>query len=101
MSEINQDTAATPLSSIKLPSAEALKRLAISETGFVFDPTTGHSFSINETGMLILQQLQQHKTLEETIQLLDQTYQAERTQFERDLIEFIGQLRKQIQENMF
>jgi PqqD family protein of HPr-rel-A system len=33
---------------------EELKALALSETGFVFDPRTGHSYSLNPTGLAIL-----------------------------------------------
>ena len=31
-----------------------LKALALSETGFVFDPRTGHSYSLNPTGLAVL-----------------------------------------------
>ena len=41
-------------SSAILPSAHALRRLAISESGFVFDPFSGHHFTVNETGREIL-----------------------------------------------
>jgi len=85
-------------SSIQLPSLQALKRLAISETGFIFDPSTGHSFSVNETGLIILQDLQQHKSLDEILESLLTEYQIGQAQLERDLIEFVGLLRKQVQD---
>jgi hypothetical protein len=31
-----------------------LKALALSDTGFVFDPRTGHSYSLNPTGLAVL-----------------------------------------------
>ena len=31
-----------------------LRVLAVSETGFVFDPRTGHSYSLNPTGIAVL-----------------------------------------------
>ena len=31
-----------------------LRALALSETGFIFDPRTGHSYSANSTGLAIL-----------------------------------------------
>ena len=37
--------------SAALPSVQALRRLAISESGFVFDPMSGHHFTVNETGL--------------------------------------------------
>lgn len=97
MSEDKQTNSA--LQSIKLPHADSLKRLAISETGFVFDPETGHSFSVNETGMLVLQQLQQQKNLSQIFKTIEKNYVAEKMQIEKDLIEFVSLLRKQIQES--
>ena len=34
-----------------------LKQLAINESGFVFDPVTGHTFTLNDTGLAVLQRL--------------------------------------------
>ncbi len=31
-----------------------IKQLAVSDTGFVFDPQTGQSFTVNRTGRLVL-----------------------------------------------
>ena len=42
-----------------------LERLAISPSGFAFDPESGQSFSINPTGMLALTQLRKRRSLEE------------------------------------
>jgi len=36
-----------------------LALLAISDTGFVFDPRTGHSYTVNATGLAILRSLKQ------------------------------------------
>lgn len=36
-----------------------LHELAISDTGFVFDPTTGHTFSVNPTGLVVLRALKE------------------------------------------
>lgn len=47
-----------------------LKSLAMSGSGFVFDPRTGHSFTTNPSGLLILKGLQQGKTLEEIVAAL-------------------------------
>ena len=42
-----------------LPSASSIRRLAISESGFVFDPCSGRSFTVNDTGMEVLKALQE------------------------------------------
>ncbi len=44
-------------SKLKLGSGtkcERLHQLAISDTGFIFDPQTGQSFTINGTGLFVL-----------------------------------------------
>ena len=43
-------------------STSHLPMLAISETGFVFDPRTGHSYSVNPTGLALLRSLKQGQT---------------------------------------
>ncbi len=35
----------------------SLRDLAISDTGFVFDPYTGHTFTVNATGLVLLKEL--------------------------------------------
>ena len=42
---------------MKQDLAARLKDIAISQSGFVFDPTTGVTFSVNATGQLILLKL--------------------------------------------
>jgi hypothetical protein len=41
------------MSSSDVDPAE-LRALALSETGFIFDPRTGHSYSANATGLAVL-----------------------------------------------
>jgi hypothetical protein len=79
-----------------LPDAKALKRLAISESGFVFDPVSGHSFTVNETGLAILRLLQQETRLGALQSRLADEYAIERSTLERDLLEFLGSLRDQL-----
>jgi hypothetical protein len=77
-----------------LPSAHALRRLAVSESGFVFDPVSGHHFTVNETGLEILRHLQHEKDLSELLELLSREYNASSRELERDVVEFAGMLRK-------
>jgi hypothetical protein len=37
---------------------QALKALAVADSGFVFDPRTGHSYSLNGSGLVALRALQ-------------------------------------------
>ncbi len=79
-----------------LPSADVLHRLAISESGFVFDPATGNNFTVNETGVQLLHLLQKNLRLDELLQLLADEYDAEPRTIERDVLEFLGALREHV-----
>ena len=77
-----------------LPSAQSMRRLAVSESGFVFDPMSGHHFTVNETGLEILRQLQQGRGLPELLASLAGEYSVGTRELERDVLEFAGMLRK-------
>lgn len=81
-----------------IPSVETLKRLAISESGFVFDPVSGHHFTLNETGLELLRRLQQDNALEPLMEQLTQEYDVSKRTLERDIMEFTGLLREYIGE---
>jgi hypothetical protein len=80
-----------------LPDSRVLERLAVSESGFVFDPVSGHSFSVNETGLEILRSLLDSRKLDSLRERLVQEYDVDETTLERDLFEFLGSLRDQLQ----
>lgn len=42
-----------------------LKQLAVSDTGFIFDPMTGQSFTVNQTGRLVIDFLKNDSSPEE------------------------------------
>ncbi|MFT3753538.1 MAG: PqqD family protein [Paludibacter sp.] len=69
------------------------KNIATSEEGFVFNPATGDSFSTNPIGADILNLLKEDKTLPEIIESVCSKYDVEPIQFERDLEDFISQLK--------
>ena len=77
-----------------LPSVQSLRRLAVSESGFIFDPMSGHHFTVNETGLEILRHLQQGRELPELLSLLAGEYRVGAKELERDVLEFAGMLRK-------
>ncbi|WP_455211714.1 PqqD family protein [Kaarinaea lacus] len=81
-----------------IPSAETLRRLAVSESGFVFDPVSGHNFTVNDTGLIILRRLQQTQDFSGLVQELQQEFDATPSDIERDVIEFIGMLREFVGE---
>jgi len=70
------------------------KSIAISESGFVFDPMSGESFSVNEIGMEILTLLKQDKSPEQISDFFVNTYDVESADFEKYFYDFIGMLRQ-------
>ncbi len=70
-----------------------LTRLAINEEGFVFDPQTGESFTVNASGSLIMKALAQGKSDEVTAQTLAEEYDINPQDAHSDFLDFVEQLR--------
>lgn len=70
------------------------KNIAISESGFVFDPTTGESFNLNETGAEMLQLMKQDKCDEEFQKYFLKKYTVDAATLERYYIDFVGMLKQ-------
>lgn len=79
---------------LDFPNVETLRRLALSESGFIFDPVTGNSFTVNHTGQAVLQLIQHTLDVEQIIRKLQAVFQIDVHVAERDVIEFAGQLRR-------
>jgi hypothetical protein len=69
------------------------KNIATSEAGFIFNPASGDSFSSNPVGSEILSQLKEDKTRQQILEIICAKYEVEKSQIERDLEDFIAQLR--------
>lgn len=69
------------------------RKLAISENGFIFDPTTGESFATNNEGIEIIQLLNQEKNDEEIKNYFIENYEIDEVSFERSYLDFITTLR--------
>lgn len=64
------------------------KNIAISETGFVFNPLTGDSFSTNEVGASIIQQLKEGKDGDTIKNYILENYNIDEDGFEKDYYDF-------------
>jgi len=64
------------------------KNIAVSETGFVFNPGTGESFTVNSTGARLLSLLREGLSDEEIISRMHNEFMAEKEDIERDLSDF-------------
>jgi len=81
---------------IDLPAPEVLRRLALSESGFVFDPVTGNSFTVNETGLFLLRQIQHETDPSALMDAITEAFDIAPATAERDLVEFSGSLRQHL-----
>ncbi|MDD5185423.1 MAG: PqqD family protein [Paludibacter sp.] len=70
------------------------KNIATSEEGFIFNPSTGDSFSVNPIGTEILAFLKKDKPLDEIIEIMCEKYDVDRSIFEKDLDDFTSQLKE-------
>lgn len=66
--------------------------IAISETGFIFNPNTGESFSVNPIGRQIIQLINQGKDLNEIKKEITGQYEVDEITFEKDYSDFIKML---------
>jgi len=69
------------------------KKLAISDSGFVFDPQSGESYSLNETGAEILNMLKESKSNEEIKDYFITNYKVDESDFERAFMDFTSMLK--------
>jgi Coenzyme PQQ synthesis protein D (PqqD) len=70
------------------------KNIATSESGFIFNPATGDSFSANPVAAEILQQLKQGIGVTQIKDWLLESYEVEALRLERDWDDFINQLKE-------
>jgi len=75
------------------PPRETIGRLALNDSGFVFDPETGRSFTANAVGLFVLRHLQQHGE-EGLLDAVLGAFDVEKADAERDLVEFAAWLRQ-------
>ncbi len=68
------------------------KNIAISDSGFLFDPSTGESFTVNETAQEILKLLKEGKDYDEIAGHITSLYDIDRAGFERYYQDFLEML---------
>ncbi len=70
-----------------------IQHLAVNDEGFVFDPTTGESFTVNSTGLFILNKLKEGLTETEIEKQLTETFDEVPEELQRDMSDFLQQLK--------
>jgi PqqD family protein of HPr-rel-A system len=71
-----------------------IQALAVSDTGFVFDPFTGVTYSLNRSGLTLLRGLSAALGRDALLARLREEFEVADDDLERDLDEFIQQLRE-------
>lgn len=70
-----------------------LKRnLAVSDSGFLFNPLSGESFSLNPMGITLFQLLKEEADNDSIRNHIMSTYDVDEATFEKDFQDFIGML---------
>ncbi|MCD4820078.1 MAG: PqqD family protein [Candidatus Cloacimonetes bacterium] len=72
---------------------QRLASLAISDSGFIFDPVSGHSYTTNQIGLEIIRLLKEDKDIPEIIEYILDEFDVNRDEFETDLIDFTQNLK--------
>ncbi len=81
-----------PPNELPLPAAAVLARLALSDNGFAFDPVSGDSFTLNQSGLTLIRAFLHHRTLQEVLEAVQQEFEVGAQEAERDIHEFAVQL---------
>jgi len=70
-----------------------LSQLAINDEGFIFDPLTGDSFQVSETGLFIIKGLCDERSDEDIAASLNAEFEVSLEDAQRDVTDFTGQLK--------
>ncbi|HKI77529.1 MAG TPA: PqqD family protein [Ignavibacteriaceae bacterium] len=69
------------------------ENLAISDSGFLFFPSTGETFTVNELGKLIINNLQAEKSSVDIIRHIIELFDIDQQTAERDFEDYLSQLK--------
>jgi hypothetical protein len=69
------------------------KNIAVSESGFLFNPSSGDSFSCNQVAADVINLLKEGKTSDQIKKAITLKYEVDTSDFERDLQDFWMQLK--------
>ncbi len=72
---------------------QRLRSLALNPDGFAFDPTTGESFTLNATGLAILEGLREGASPIELVGRLTEDFEVSERDASRDVDDFLDHLR--------
>jgi len=68
------------------------ENVALSENGFVFNPSTGDSYTMNNTAKEVVMLIKQGKDINEISDLMLEIYDIDKLTLERYLVDFVNDL---------
>jgi hypothetical protein len=68
------------------------KNIAVSKSGFIFNPSTGDSYTVNQIAAEILELLKENKSLDDIKQGILKNYEVDEKSLDEDLTDFSGHL---------
>lgn len=71
-----------------------LKGLMINDEGFAFDPVTGNTYSINSSGLLIVNAVKAGASIDQVLDSVMSMFDVDRQTADRDLEVFINELHR-------
>jgi len=66
--------------------------IALSDNGFVFNPSTGDSYTMNNTAKEVVMLIKQGKDINEISDLMLEVYDIDKLTLERYLVDFVNDL---------
>lgn len=69
-----------------------LSKLAVNSEGFIFDPTTGDSYTVNPTGLFIISSLRDGKEIDQIAEELSKEFEDTPEEISKDISEFVSHL---------
>ena len=76
-------------------AGQNLSHLALSDDGFLFDPTSGHTYTLNSVGTFILRKMIEKYSSEQIIAAVIEEYDVSEEILSRDLEQFYHFLSEQ------
>jgi hypothetical protein len=68
--------------------------IAISDSGFVFNPSSGESFSVNPIGSEIINMIKEEKSFDKIKNQVLKDYETDEITFEKDYFDFASVLKR-------
>jgi hypothetical protein len=70
------------------------KNIAISESGLIFNPVNGESFSVNPVGLEIIRMIREETPVDEICRVILERFTVDASSFDKDFHDFVSRLKQ-------